>query len=1124
MSTAAPKIQFRKLTRKPVKKDKPFFAPAKARKKIAPSSIQKYKAKKKAKKKIFEAKSKGREKKLIQLLSKIDKAKLKNSQHADASQKVAETKKSVNIGTQLDKSSKAKAAQVGEMAKEKPKKFDSEKFANDILTNIKKVIPASEAELKNDGTSSEKMAQAQQTVSNSLDNEKQKSGGNIAAAATAQPDLNAVPTIEIQPLQPENPASQTAIKDASISPDLKKPAQTSLAKDSEKIDLEMKQNKVSDEQLKNANEPSFRSAVDEKQKSQANAEKTHQQYLLKAEPLKNNLEPQIQAQTSNGISKIVQNRKKSFSAVDKNKLEKKQKEEQTRRKIAADLEAIYSTTKTKVEKRLEDLSNKVNELFDSALNTANKTFEDRVRERTATSWWDDLVSWASGIPQKIGDVFREEQDNFINSLRPTVLSIGKIVETELNAAMQDIENGKIQVKTYWESLDKDAKKIGEELYTSLNDRFTELESTVEQASETLKENITTKFNEAVSKLEETYEKIKEENKSWLQKAYDAVVGTIKAILEMKEMLFSILRKAANAIEGIIMDPIGFLGNLIQAIKMGFSNFISRIWQHLKEGFITWLMGNMPPSIKFPEKWDAKGIFQFVMSILGLTWDNIKTRAVKMYGATVVAALETGFEIFMIVRKEGISGLWMYIQDKIGDLKSTVLDAIQNMLIEKVLKAGVTWVLSLFNPAGAFIKACKMIYDLVSWFINNAKRLLGLINSILDSITLIIAGNLSAAADFVENSLKKAIPIVIGFLASLLGIGDLSKKVQAIIDKIQAPINRAIDWVLQKAGGFAKTLGKLAIAGAKKIWGWIGLKKSFKAKDEKSHSVNIEGNQTVPKIIIRSDPKSLQTLISEFKATKEYENNQSYYNPRIKQAASLQQTFENAMIKNQGVDIKYDEEFSAMANSLIDYIKDMFIGAGKDDKRDVKFGSLKGEVGTEMNALVLIKDDGEKGQGTSQATGVHKILQERKSKKGKKAYYVQGHLLNKELDGPNTGSNLTPLTSYANDEHKNIIEKSLKLHYGAKGGKENKKLKYLVTAQFGLSSPLVENTFNPVKEEKQYKKIKKMNEIKQLESQFVPTGLSIKASYFTKEGEKSIYSGTIKNNVETNPDSYVFNNL
>lgn len=111
----------------------------------------------------------------------------------------------------------------------------------------------------------------------------------------------------------------------------------------------------------------------------------------------------------------------------------------------------------------------------------------------------------------------------------------------------------------------------------------------------------------------------------------------------------------------------------------------------------------------------------------------------MYGATVVAALETGFEIFQIIRKEGLGGLWNYIKEKIGDLKVMVVDAIQNMLIETVIKAGITWVISLFNPVGAFIKACKLIYDVVSWFINNARRILDLINSIVDSTALIVAG-------------------------------------------------------------------------------------------------------------------------------------------------------------------------------------------------------------------------------------------------------------------------------------------------------------------------------------------------------------------------------------------------
>jgi hypothetical protein len=63
-----------------------------------------------------------------------------------------------------------------------------------------------------------------------------------------------------------------------------------------------------------------------------------------------------------------------------------------------------------------------------------------------------------------------------------------------------------------------------------------------------------------------------------------------------------------------------------------------------------------------------------------------------------------------------------------------------------------------------------------------------------------------AAKLVETALSKALPVVISFMASLLGLGGISEKIQAIVQKVRQPIEKAIDWVIGKAVAFAKKIG------------------------------------------------------------------------------------------------------------------------------------------------------------------------------------------------------------------------------------------------------------------------------------------------------------------------------
>jgi hypothetical protein len=1047
---AKPGPVFKTLTKKPQRKTVPFFpsatkkkkketalvpVPVKAKKKEAPEPVLNLK-----KASILDIQK-----------AKIVKTAKSQKSHGTPTEKKEEMQKSVSISPALEKSSVAKSNQVEDMAdaKKTVKKFDSKKFSDDILSNIKKVIPKNEEEMKKDQTSSEKMGAAQQGITDTLEKEKQNTNGDLASTVSATPDQSSVVAKVATPLPKEDIGAYPNVSNPGFAPPLKTAQDNDLSSDSKKIDDELANNNVSEKQLKNGNEPAFNHSLTEKAESQKKAAGTHQQYLKSANPIAGATKSSTNALTLGGLAKMNATRNKQLTQVDQNKQLKKQNEEAVRTKVANDLNKIYDDTKLLVETNLKNLNEKVNKDFDEALDIANKAFEKNVKERTETSWYEDLYNWAAGVPNEVKKVFIEEQDNFINSLAPVVKKIGDFVEKELTRATNDIEGGKLKTQEYWKNQSTDTQKIAGDVYTNATARFTELETKVDEANEGLKQSITTKFNAAVAKLEETFDKIQEENKSWLERAYDAVVGVIKAIIEMKNLLLNVLAKVADVVGKIILDPIGFLSNLLDAIVLGFKNFGKNALEHLKKGFFEWLMGNMPPSIKFPKQWDLAGIFQFVMSIFGLTWDNIKARATKMYGATVVAALETGFEIFQIIRKDGIGGLWNFIKEKIGDLKVMVVDAIQNMLIETVIKAGITWVISLFNPVGAFIKACKLIYDVISWFINNAKRILDLINSILDSTALIVAGKITQAATFVENSLAKLVPIAIGFLASLLGLGDLSKKVQALLDKIQAPINKAIDWVLEKAGSVVKTLFKAGKAGVKKLGEWLGLKSPFKINNE-VHNVVIEEKNGKPILGVKSNFVNYKVFIETNKwkdGTKD---------KALNQATAIDKKLDNEKLIDDAKKKKWADELKELLNNLAKYIEENAIIADNGPSIITYEGTNSRGLGSGVDAKKLNSNN---VQG-SETIGAEKYMPNDYQiiKNHREANFVMGHLLNHNLGGKANNLNLSPITTKANKDHDNQVETHV-IQEVKKGNTVNYSVKAIYSGQKNFTTKIEEDDEN-----------------------------------------------------------------
>ncbi|RKH33906.1 phage tail protein, partial [Corallococcus llansteffanensis] len=242
------------------------------------------------------------------------------------------------------------------------------------------------------------------------------------------------------------------------------------------------------------------------------------------------------------------------------------------------------------------------------------------------------------------------------------------------------------------------------------------------------------------KADAALKKLEDENKGALKGLVDAIGEIIKILSEFKDKLMAVLRKGADTIMLILKDPIGFLGNLLAAIKQGFNQFVGNIWTHLKRGFMQWLFGSLAEAgIQVPSDLNVWSILKLVLDVLGLTYAWMRGEAVKLVGERNVALVEKLVEYITVTIKGGPQALWEKLKEDLSNLKAMVIDAIQDWLITTIVKQAVTKVLSMFNPAGAFVQAVLAIYNVVMWVIENASRILALIEAIVNSLHAIATG-------------------------------------------------------------------------------------------------------------------------------------------------------------------------------------------------------------------------------------------------------------------------------------------------------------------------------------------------------------------------------------------------
>jgi hypothetical protein len=265
-----------------------------------------------------------------------------------------------------------------------------------------------------------------------------------------------------------------------------------------------------------------------------------------------------------------------------------------------------------------------------------------------------------------------------------------------------------------------------------------------------------------------------------------------------------LKKVGAAFKSILKNPIGFVGNLVKAAMLGFQNFAVNFGGHLKAGLIDWLTGSLP-GVYIPKAFELGEIVKFVFSVLGISWQNIRQKLVKVVGEPAVKAMETGFEIVVTLFTKGPAAAWDKIKDQLANLRDMVIGGITDFVVDMVVKKAVPKIVAMFIPGAGFISAIVSIYETIMVFINKLQKIIQVVTAFVDSIVAIAGGAIGAAANRVESTLAGLLSLAINFLAGFAGLGKVADKVMGVIKKVQATVDKALDWLINWIVTMAKKL-------------------------------------------------------------------------------------------------------------------------------------------------------------------------------------------------------------------------------------------------------------------------------------------------------------------------------
>jgi hypothetical protein len=274
-----------------------------------------------------------------------------------------------------------------------------------------------------------------------------------------------------------------------------------------------------------------------------------------------------------------------------------------------------------------------------------------------------------------------------------------------------------------------------------------------------------------------------------------------------DLIGHIIDNAMQAYEQIRNDPIAFLLHLLEAVKVGFSNFFDHFLTHLTNGLVEWLFrGLRKAGVEPPKDLSLASILDTVLHVLGISMDKIWKKLADRFGQETIdkirGAIDKVVGIWTFVKdvqERGISALWEYVEGQLSNLWNTVLDAAKNWIMEQIVDRVVAKLLSMLDPTGimAVINGFIAFFNAVQSAIEYLRDILQIIDTWVSTVAAIAAGDVTPGATKLEQGLADAIPVAIGFLANQVGLGDIATRIAEIIGKVRVLVDKALDWLLDK---------------------------------------------------------------------------------------------------------------------------------------------------------------------------------------------------------------------------------------------------------------------------------------------------------------------------------------
>lgn len=399
---------------------------------------------------------------------------------------------------------------------------------------------------------------------------------------------------------------------------------------------------------------------------------------------------------------------------------------------------------------------------------------------------------------------------------------------------------------------------------------------------------------------ELFQELVKDNKAWQRTKADIqnlirlvfkdhdLAGAVKAAFFLvlrvfdlpPDLLVKVARKAEDAWDTVSRKPLEFIKNTVRALGRGFGLLWANIEGHLEFGLKGWLLGQLDDAkITLPQDWKKpKEVFFFVMDVLGLNLDHVFVLLKQRFNDEQIGKIRTWtgrisraadwIDKAIDINKspaENSKGLI----DQAKDFGTTILKGVVQWVTVRVAEELALLAASAAASAGLseVLDIARRIYKALVTAKRWARRILDMVSDALDNVLEIASGAIEPVAKKFEDIMHRGMPVVIGFLADQVGLGDVGQQIAALAGKLHKNVDDGVLWVIDKVKVALAAVIGAAQAGVAALVDWWNDERKFTGLDGKTHRVFFKGGKDAARMMVASKEAELEFYLINLAAGK-----------------------------------------------------------------------------------------------------------------------------------------------------------------------------------------------------------------------------------------------------------------